>query len=42
MTEKELKKTYFHCGLFWKVKKLEIGQRVKVTNIKSDLLTMDR
>ena len=42
MTQKELKQPYCHCGPFRKGKYQKQSKEFKVTNIKSDLLTMDR
>ena len=42
MTQKELKQPYFHCGPIWKGKYQKQSKEFQVTNIKSDLLTMDR
>ena len=42
MTQKELKQPYFHFGPFSKGKYQKQSKEFKVTNIKSDLLTMDR
>ena len=42
MSQKELKQPYFHCGHFWKGKYQKQSKEFKVTNIKSDLFTMDR
>ena len=42
MTQKDLKQPYFQCGPFLKRKYRKQSKDFKKTNIKSDLLTMDR
>ena len=42
MTQKGLNQSHFHCGPFWKEKYQKQSKEFKVTNIKSDSLTMDR
>ena len=42
MTQKGLNQPHFHCGHFCNEKYQKQSKEFKVTNIKSDSLTMDR